>query len=354
MKPDPLDLPATRQRLEALALNGCLDADTLLRGLQIAGHNPDIKIWARFIDSLLGILGAALVLAGIGFFFAYNWVDMGRFSKFTLLAGLILGAVIIVGIKGLDNKIGKVALFVAAVLTGVLLAVYGQTYQTGADTYSLFLVWALLIVGWVLISRSKALWMLWLVLINLTLIMYWGEVVNPQLSMPEDLIRGLGPLLWMAYLFTDAGLSETVAILNTMALIVYEWFSRCGTHWLNGHWMPRSIASLILIALLIPTLVFIISSSVLQGEDHALKIAPLLYLAGTAMILVYFHTLGHDLFILALSYLSLIVVITAAIGRQLGDNFGGYIFLGLLVITLSTGAAAILRITARARETRHS
>ncbi len=40
----------------------------------------------------------------------------------------------------------------------ILLAVYGQTYQTGADPYELFFGWAILIIGWVAISRFAPLW----------------------------------------------------------------------------------------------------------------------------------------------------------------------------------------------------
>ena len=39
---------------------------------------------------------------------------------------------------GLDRAFGQVLLIAASVLTGVLLAVIGQVYQTGADVFELF------------------------------------------------------------------------------------------------------------------------------------------------------------------------------------------------------------------------
>jgi uncharacterized membrane protein len=43
---------------------------------------------------------------------------------------------------------------------GVLQAVFGQIYETGADSYVLFLIWALLIIGWVAIGGYAPLWLL--------------------------------------------------------------------------------------------------------------------------------------------------------------------------------------------------
>ncbi len=43
---------------------------------------------------------------------------------------------------------GKAALLLATLLLGVFLALFGQTYQTGADPWQLFANWALLILPW--------------------------------------------------------------------------------------------------------------------------------------------------------------------------------------------------------------
>ena len=44
-----------------------------------------------------------------------------------------------------------------SLLTGALLALSGQVYQTGADTFELFAWWAVLILPWVLVSRFSPL-----------------------------------------------------------------------------------------------------------------------------------------------------------------------------------------------------
>lgn len=54
---------------------------------------------------------------------------------------------------------------------GSLLALVGQTYQTGADIWELFAPWAALITP--LAGRSGAVWGLWAVLLNLTAARLW-------------------------------------------------------------------------------------------------------------------------------------------------------------------------------------
>ena len=58
---------------------------------------------------------------------------------------------------GLDAVAGRISLFATAFLSGILLAVFGQVYQTGADPYGLFLAWALLILPWAVPNYVTAL-----------------------------------------------------------------------------------------------------------------------------------------------------------------------------------------------------
>ena len=91
---EPLKKQATASRLHQLAQHGLLDAPALERALEIIGVFPSKRDWQQLINRLLLFLGVALVLAGIIFFFAYNWAEMGKFLKFALLEAIILLAVI--------------------------------------------------------------------------------------------------------------------------------------------------------------------------------------------------------------------------------------------------------------------
>ena len=86
----------------------------------------DEAFWARWGMRALLALGVGQFLAGVVFFFAYNWNDLSDIAKFsvveTALAIAVGGALLI----GLDRVFGQMLLIAASVLTGVLLAVIGK------------------------------------------------------------------------------------------------------------------------------------------------------------------------------------------------------------------------------------
>jgi len=199
---DPLDRPAELGELWRLRREGflCQEGWEAARHLVLPG-----AIWRAWASRHLLYLGTALILAGVIYFFAYNWEDMDRLTKLGLAAGgvvLSAGAAYWVGLTKLG---GKVLLLAASVMVGVLLAVFGQVYQTGADAYELFLSWAALIFLWVLISDFAALWFAWILILDLAVLFYWGQVAEPEgwtfelyflgLSLPHALALGLREVL---------------------------------------------------------------------------------------------------------------------------------------------------------------
>ena len=106
----------------------------------------------------------------------------------------------------------------ASVLAGGLLAVVGQVYQTGADAFELFIAWTILILPWVLASRSAAHWLLWLVVGYAALGLYGEQVMVPRGSLSaNDILVNLG-------------------VLTAPILAVRELAVRRGFAWLSGHW----------------------------------------------------------------------------------------------------------------------
>ncbi|KAF3997928.1 DUF2157 domain-containing protein [Glaciimonas immobilis] len=142
------------------------------RALQLSGELPKAADWNYFLQKFFLFGGALLLVAGIIFLFAFNWSVLPRFAKFTLLEGLLIAAALSAHRYTLDTRKGQAALFAAMLSCGALLAYFGQTYQTGADPYQLFLTWSILIFPWVLISRLNIAWCLWLTLLNVTLMLY--------------------------------------------------------------------------------------------------------------------------------------------------------------------------------------
>lgn len=322
--PAASDLTASPERLRRLAVGGHLSAEALERGLDLAGHVPDRPAWRWLLDRLLLLVGAVLLLAGIVFFFAYNWDDLGRFAKFGLIMGGILAAVGAAWRLGLDGWPGRVALLVAAALPGPLLAVYGQVYQTGADPYGLFGTWALLVAGWVVISRFHLLWIGWLALLNTTLILYWLQVVGAG----ETDVTGL----WLV-LFG----------LNTLALIAWEAGAARGIAWLQERWAPRLIATAALVFITIPVFMLIFARAGDLQADPLRIVAAVIYMAAAGGGLWWYRRQQGDLFMMAAILLSGISVGTALAARAIGDWPGGELLVALLVIGLLYLAVTWLR-----------
>lgn len=134
--------------------------------------------WGAFASRFLGVLGALLILSGLVFYFSFNWQNMsGSYKLNTIEAGFFL-CIAGAWTFSLSKLSGQLFLTSSCILIGIFMAVFGQVYQTGADSYQLFALWSLLIVPLVFISRFAALWYLWFILINVAFSLYWVQVVN--------------------------------------------------------------------------------------------------------------------------------------------------------------------------------
>lgn len=311
---------ATPGRLRGLAARGLLDAPALERALRITHHLPDQRGWRRFIDRSLLVLGILFLLSGIFFFFAYNWADMHDFAKLGVIQAALLIAVGLTQWLGLGRLTGKVALLAAALLVGALLAVFGQVYQTGANSYRLFLNWALLIVPWALISGFAPLWFALLVLANLAYIFFYEQVLTP------DVI----PIF------------ETLFLINASALLVWEVAEARQPTGVLARWFPRLIAVAAFFFIALPTIEYIFDWE-WQPLDvsHLWLFAPALYGAFLVITLLVYLYRVRDLFMLTLALASAIGVITAT-AAQLADWDETFVFLGLSVLVIIQTAVAVL------------
>jgi uncharacterized membrane protein len=191
----------------------------------------DAAAWRQWSRRALLAFGAGHLLAGIVFFFAYNWADLPDVAKFAIVESGVVATAVASLILGVDRPHGQVALIGASVLTGVLLAVIGQVYQTGADAYQLFVAWTLLILPWTLAARSPALWLLWLVVGGTAFCLYGAQVL-----VPERILTG-----------TEVGLG--LGLIAVVALIIRELMAHAGYSWLGPRW-TRLVAAFAALALL--------------------------------------------------------------------------------------------------------
>ena len=284
------------------------------RALAAAGVLPDARGWRAFLDRLLLWSGAAALGAAVVFFIAHNWSALGRYAKFALVEILVVAAVLAYWRLGPDKTSGKAALLVACIVLGALLALVGQTYQTGADTYELFAVWAALIAPWVVVGRYPALWVLWLALANLAVSLYFSAFGGVF-----GLIFAEQQQLWL--LFT----------LNTAALVAWELAAR-RVSWLAARWAPR------LIAVASGATITLLAAYAIAGDRVPITGA-VVYAAWLACVYVAYVKRVRDLFMVAGACLSLIVVVTVFLAQNLfGSEAGAYLLLALVVIAMAAAA----------------
>jgi uncharacterized membrane protein len=291
---DLLDLPATPERLRALAEAGVLPPSALERALQLSTASPPRREWRDFLSTTLMVLGSLLVLSGVIYFFAYNWADMHRFGKLGLIAVGIAGTAVAAWRLG-EGLAGQLSLLASAVLVGALLAVYGQAYQTGADPYELFVGWAVLILPWVALARFAPLWLFQLVLVDTGVVLFWAQVLDGG----DD---------------TAAWLAVGLGLLNGFAWATYEHFANAGVSWLQGRWVARALSIMTVAPLMVAAEAFILApSDVGAGAGVAL----LLVLGSLAADYALHRHLRGELFLLCLGILCVMTLVTTGVGRVL-------------------------------------
>jgi uncharacterized membrane protein len=311
-----------RQDILDWSEEGRIAPQDLRRALEIGGVLPDRDRWRGFLERLLLWLGSVMVAASAVFFLAYNWQDLGRYAKFALAEGLVLAALAVVWWRGLERPSGKAALVAAAIFVGALLALIGQTYQTGADTFELFTAWAIAILPWTLLGRLPALWVLWLAIANLAVVLYFQAFHGVF-----GILFGPERQLWL------------LLGLNTLALAVWEGAARSGLAWLRERWAVR------LIATASGTCVTALAvMDIFDGHGYGWALPAFLSWLGAAYA-VYRRRI-KDLFVLAGGVLSVVVVVAAFLGKQmLGTRAeaGAFLFIGLVVIGLSAAGGYWLK-----------
>lgn len=312
-------MTSKRSLLLQWAQHGLIAPDKFADALAMADITPSPKDWRQFLDRLLLWCGALFLATGVIFFIAFNWEALGHYAKFGLVEALIVLALIVYWKLGSDSLAGKVTLLATAILLGGLLALFGQTYQTGADPWQLFAVWAALITPWVLLSRFPVLWLFWLTLLNVALVLYF------------QVFHGVFGLL-----FSTETMLLALFVLNTLALAVWELMAR-RLSWFNERWTvrPLAYASGVTITLLMLYSIF---------EAHRFNNA-VIYLLWLAGFYFFYRYIIRDLFMLSGMCLSVIVVVTSLLSKQLlhGDYAGGFLLIALIIIGMASGSAMWLK-----------
>ncbi len=251
--------------------------------------------WRVFLTKLAWGLAVLLLASGLVTWIAANWENWGHVAKFALAQGAVLvsaGLALLFrrrsGGWGHDLGVPAALTGLAAVATGGLLALIGQTYQTGADPWQLFALWTVLIIPWVFTVRSVFLSVLWLVLIN-TALYLWIDVAR---------------LGWFGRIYT----TQTLLALAVNALLLLA----AETIWRARHDPWRIVPRVAAIAV-----GFFIGAQVMEGN----------FLLGLVLFLVLYgiyHYRRPDLLIMSLA------------------SFGAYGSLSMLIIEYAADAFLLI------------
>lgn len=204
----------------------------------------DAHAWRRWAQVTLLVVAVAHLLSAVAFFFAFNWAELSAEVKLaTVQVGIVLAA--LASRLPLPAPAREALLIAASALVGVLLAVFGQVFQTGADAWQLFTGWALLTLPWTLAAGAAAHWALWLVVAQLGVGLFLATEIKPwsnapmltmaAIGAPALVLLGLRELLaprlhwlrprWARLFAMTAGLGPPWAMATFTAIGTWNWES---------------------------------------------------------------------------------------------------------------------------------
>lgn len=195
-----------RKDIHFVSRHSNIDERSVEKALKEHVYN-DKNEWLKFLKICFITSGVGFTVAGILFFFAYNWADLHKFIKIGLVEGLVIAAALVAIHPKLNQTTRNIILAGASILVGVLFAVYGQIYQTGANAYDFFLGWTIFVTLWTISARFPPLWMIYILLVNITFILYSQQVASNW----DDL-----------FLFT------ILFLINSVALTLFLLFEQSG------------------------------------------------------------------------------------------------------------------------------
>ena len=314
------NLPADRALVDALYRQGAIDRSARQMALEMV--YPREATRSIFLHCLLGIAATFLVF-GIGLTTAANWQDLGRFLRLGIPQLVLVGCLAGTWWRGLESRSGKLLAAGVAVGIGACLIVLSQEFQLNADPPWLFGRWLLLAFPIVLVTRFQTLWLFWMALLNIYIfsLLEFGDWFNAWDDyFASPLVYPLFPCL--------------------LVLLVWEWLvatrqDRPGWEWIRPGWFRFVLLGWIYFLALghILPLYEEFWESWVDGLDLLLLI---LEIGGIAVALWYFTTRSRDLWSLALTLLTVDIVLLYFLVRPLGESHDiELILLGGFVTTIA-------------------
>lgn len=289
---------------------GALDGADWRRARALVDAGPAGAPWRGVLEQLSLWLSVVLLGSALICFVAANWDALDRFARLVGVQALLVIAALAAWRFGLARAAGQAALLLAGLLLGGLLALVGQTYQTGADTWQLFAAWAALLLPWLLVAQSPAMSLLWALVANVALALLVQEWWRGDIE------------VWLA-----------LGLFNVALAVVWDIAGRYAAG-LGGGLGPRLLLSAGLFGVTLAALgdVFGWRSEIGPG-----LLAWVIVVAMTGTVALR----RRDLAVLSVAALSVIAVVTSLLGRFLFDALN-LSTAGLLLLTLAVLAQVAL------------
>lgn len=320
------DLRVDRRIVDRLSARGLVSAAA--RDFALEAIEP-ARRWGVWVSRLLTVVGTSLALAGIVYFFAFNWDRIPPLTKLAALAALIAAAVVTVAIVGFGRLVSDAAASAAVMLVGVFLAVFGQIYQTGADAWQLFAGWAALTVAFALLAGSSAAWAVWLAVANVAIITWWDQ------TQPWDAPH-------------HAGRNLSLIGIDGAFLLARELLAGRGIGWPAPRWTRISLALPVLIAATLTGLVLIDRH---RDWDTLERVAAGVVPAVFPVFWLAYRRLWPDVAVLAATAIGAAVLLDFALFELLtggrNSDIGTFFLMGFATLGIFGGAVAWLRSVAR-------
>ena len=327
--PTPAAIRIDRRLIDRLAARDLVSAAARDHALELIEPPRRWGLWAA---RLITVLGAALVLAGIVYFFAFNWNRIPPLTKLAAIAAMIAAAVAVVGILGFGRLVSEVAAVAAVMLVGVFLAVDGQIHQTGADAWQLFAGWAALTLVWAILANSAAVWAIWLAVVNLAALTWWDQV-HP-FAATHQATRYIVPM-----------------VVDGAFLAAREVLAGRGVAWVAGRW-TRFYLLLPLVATATVAAVTLIDRPRDLGTEEWSAAAVLVLVF--ALLVPLHRRWRPDVAALAATTIGAAVVLDFVVFQLLTGghraDLGIFFFMGLTTLGIFAAAIAWLRAVARSME----
>lgn len=287
--------------------------------------NDGRSYWESRLD--LGALIAAGTLTGFGviMWIAANWNTFGKSGRFAIIFAVLLASAL--GAVTLERA--RIALSLAGIMSiGALLALIGQTYQSGADPWQLFALWVALAVPWTIAARHDAVWSA-LVVIAFAAIGLWLSAQDPaHIAAAPSVLPA-----WLA------------AFAITGALSRYSGFE----DWMGEtRWAFRLAATLTAVLIVFNTLVAIFDSagsSIVIAAGFVVVSLSIAAIAAvrpldTALLCVY--AFAFDVLVISILAYALFW------NGSSGNDMGRLLLMGLIsALVVASSAAAVLSILRR-------